>query len=129
MPLRQGAVSGCADRRPGHGAALHMFVLPHAWCDCCFGIKDLTITEGVDALTAYGFNTKAAIHYFCSVCGIYTHHRRRSNPNEFGVNVACLEGVSPFDFEEVIVTDGVNHPSDGQVGSGIAGCLRFVPVR
>ncbi len=43
-------------------------------------IKDLTITEGVDALTAYRFNTKAAIHYFCSVCGIYTHHKASLQP-------------------------------------------------
>ena len=56
------------------------------------------ITQGEDKLATYRFNTKAAEHHFCSVCGIYTHHKRRSNPNQLGVNVACLEGVSPFDF-------------------------------
>ncbi len=30
------------------------------------------------------------------VCGIYTHHRRRSNPDQYGYNVACLEGIDPF---------------------------------
>ncbi|MCS5931118.1 GFA family protein [Klebsiella pneumoniae subsp. pneumoniae] len=36
-----------------------------------------------------------AVHFFCSVCGIYTFHQRRSNPEQYGVNVACIDGVSP----------------------------------
>lgn len=90
-------------------------------------LGDLQILEGQEKLTLYKFNTGTAKHYFCSVCGIYTHHQRRSNPNEYGVNAACLEGVSPFDFGEVVVTDGINHPSDGaSSGSGIVGVLRFI---
>ena len=68
--------------------------------------------------------TGTARHWFCSVCGIYTHHRRRSNPAEFGVNLACLDGSSPFDLAEIEVVDGRNHPSDGGAG-GIIGVLRF----
>ncbi len=90
-------------------------------------LDGITFEQGEEALTLYQFNTRTAKHYFCSTCGIYTHHQRRSNPQEFGVNVACLEGVSPFDFPEVIVNDGVHHPSDGP--SGIAGILRFDPAR
>ena len=93
-------------------------------------VGDLEVVAGADELTLYQFNTGTAKHYFCRRCGIYTHHQRRSNPDELGVNVACLAGVSPFDFAEVIVTDGVNHPSDqpseGAAGSGIVGVLRFV---
>lgn len=89
-------------------------------------LGDLTITSGEALLTEYRFNTGTARHYFCSRCGIYTHHQRRSNPNEYGVNVACLEGVSPFDFAEVLVGDGVNHPSDG-APPRMAGVLRFEP--
>ena len=90
-------------------------------------LGDLTFTSGADALTLYQFNTKKAEHYFCSVCGIYTHHRRRSNPNHLGVNVACLEGVSPFDFECVPVFEGVVHPNDRPGGPAyeIAGNLRY----
>jgi hypothetical protein len=84
--------------------------------------------KGEDSLTLYQFNTKTAKHYFCPVCGIYTHHQRRSNPNQFGINVACLEGVSPFDFAEVVVNDGVNHPSDASSGPLIAGILRYSPT-
>jgi hypothetical protein len=83
--------------------------------------------SGEDALTLYQFNTRTAEHYFCSKCGIYTHHRRRSNPNEYGINAACLAGVSPFDFDEVPVSDGVNHPKDRSDGrSTLVGVLRFV---
>ena len=88
-------------------------------------LGDVDVVAGADALTIYQFNTKSAKHHFCSKCGIYTHHQRRSNPNEYGVNVAILEGVSPFDFAEIPVTDGVNHPSDGR-SDGIVGTLRFI---
>ncbi|MBW9088282.1 GFA family protein [Rhizobium wenxiniae] len=91
-------------------------------------LDDINIVSGEEALTLYQFNTNTAKHYFCSVCGIYTHHQRRSNPNQYGVNVACLEGISPFDFPSVIVNDGVSHPSDGGIPgkSGRAGILKFV---
>lgn len=94
-------------------------------------LGDLTVVEGGERLSLYQFNTNTAKHYFCSRCGIYTHHQRRSNPNEYGVNVACLEGISPFDFEEVPVTDGIRHPSDGgrEAGSELVGVLKFVPAR
>jgi hypothetical protein len=90
-------------------------------------LEDIEITSGADALTLYQFNTKKAEHYFCSICGIYTHHRRRSNPKHFGVNAACLEGVSPFDFACVPVMDGVVHPGDrpGGPASRVAGTLRY----
>lgn len=91
-------------------------------------LEDLEILQGRAALTLYTFNTKTAKHYFCSKCGVYTHHQRRSDPNQYGINAACLEGVSPFDFAEIPVTDGVNHPSDGdRRGAGIVGVLKFVP--
>lgn len=89
------------------------------------GLDGLTILSGEDLLTLYQFNTKTAKHYFCSVCGIYTHHRRRSNPNQYGVNVACLEGLSPFDFERVPVYDGVHHPTDFGVPDRPLGYLTF----
>lgn len=75
-------------------------------------LDDLTILAGQEVLSLYQFGTKTAEHYFCGKCGIYTHHRRRSNPNQYGVNVACIDGVSPFDFAEITVNDGVNHPSE-----------------
>ncbi|HEX4800294.1 MAG: GFA family protein [Myxococcales bacterium] len=87
------------------------------------------ITQGADKLATYRFNTRTAEHHFCSDCGIYTHHKRRSNPDQLGVNVACLEGVSPFDFLELIVFDGNRHPADNaEHKTYVAGVLRFEPA-
>jgi hypothetical protein len=91
--------------------------------------SDFRITQGEDRLAIYRFNTGVAEHHFCSVCGIYTHHKRRSNPNQLGVNVACLDGVSPFDLQEVVVYDGQRHPGDDPTHtSHTAGVLRFEPA-
>ncbi len=88
----------------------------------------VNILQGEDALTSYRFHTAAAQHFFCSRCGIYTHHQRRSDQNSYAVNVACLDGVSPFDFPEVPVTDGVNHTKDTGRPTRRAGTLRFIPA-
>ena len=76
----------------------------------------LRITQGTEHLRLYQFNTYTAEHYFCRFCGVYTHHRRRSNPDEYGFNVGCLEGVDPFELGEVRVDDGMHHPSDRLAG-------------
>ena len=92
-------------------------------CDCSFCrrrgaiavtamVGGIEIVKGEDKLTLYTWGTHTAKHYFCSVCGIYTHHQRRSNPNEYGVNAAAIEGVNPRDLGNVPWDDGVNHPSD-----------------
>jgi len=75
-------------------------------------LADLKIEQGEDKLSLYQFNTMTAKHYFCSVCGIYTHHQRRSNPHLFGFNVACVEGVDPFTLGDIPVLDGRLHPKD-----------------
>lgn len=85
----------------------------------------ITYTKGADNLSLYQFNTMQAEHYFCKTCGIYTHHKRRSNPDELGISLACLEGETPF-LREVIVNDGQNHPTDTG-HSGVIGVLRFEP--
>ena len=92
-------------------------------CDCSLcrrrgaivasvALNGIKIITGKDKLRLYQFNTMTAKHYFCSVCGIYTHHQRRSNPNQYGFNVACLDGVNPFELKNVPTNDGINHPAD-----------------
>ena len=74
----------------------------------CVPLDKLKIVQGKDKLSLYQWNTKTAKHYFCSICGIYTHHQRRSNPKEFGFNVACIEGVDPLALGKVPVRDGAS---------------------
>lgn len=92
-------------------------------CDCSFcrrrgtivasvPLSGLHIVRGVERLRVYQFNTRTAKHYFCSICGIHTHHQRRSNPEQYGYNVGCLDGINPFDIRAVPTNDGVHHPAD-----------------
>ncbi|RAP40200.1 aldehyde-activating protein [Rhodovulum viride] len=92
-------------------------------CDCCYcrrrgaimatvPLDKLRVVRAADRLSLYQWGSCTAKHYFCPTCGIYTHHRRRSDPNEYGVNVGALESVNPRDLGEVPWSDGVNHPSD-----------------
>ena len=70
---------------------------------------DFKILKGAEKLSLYQFNSKIAKHYFCSVCGIYTHHQRRSDPSQFGFNVACIEGVDPYELGDVAISNGAAH--------------------
>ena len=88
-------------------------------------VGEIVFLQGEENLSLYQFNTKVARHYFCKTCGIYTHHQRRSDPGQFGVNVACIVGMSPFDFPEILVMNGVAHPSDAGGGDRVAGVLRY----
>lgn len=75
-------------------------------------LSGIHIIKGQEHLKLYQFNTMAAKHYFCDTCGIYTHHQRRSNPEQYGFNVACLEGINPLTIDDIPTYDGVNHPAD-----------------
>ena len=71
-----------------------------------YNLEDFKIIKGEDKLKLYQFHTKVAKHYFCSDCGIYTHHQRRKAPNEFGYNLACIEGIDLARLGDVPMTDG-----------------------
>lgn len=125
---------GETDIKPVHRASCHCGAVQYELelpqgiveprrCDCSLcrrrgaiaasvPLSGLHIVRGGEHLKLYQFNTMTAEHYFCGNCGIYTHHRRRSNPDEYGFNVACLEGVNPFALGEIPVDDGINHPAD-----------------
>ena len=75
-------------------------------------LAGVNIIQGAESLKMYEFNTRTAKHFFCSNCGIYTHHQRRSSPSQYGYNVGCLEGVNPFELGSVPTNDGINHPVD-----------------
>jgi hypothetical protein len=62
------------------------------------------LLSGVDDLTQYTFNTGAAKHRFCRVCGIKSFYIPRSHPDGVDVNARCLDPgtvtamtVTPFD--------------------------------
>tara|TARA_B100000963_G_C22564436_1_gene642959 strand:- start:164 stop:526 length:363 start_codon:yes stop_codon:yes gene_type:complete len=74
--------------------------------------EDFKITKGADKLILYQFHTNVAKHYFCSICGIYTHHNPRSKPLMTGFNLGCIDDVDTFSLKDVSINDGLHHPLD-----------------
>ena len=72
------------------------------------------LLEGQAALTSYRFNTGAADHLFCLVCGVKSFYRPRSNPDGWSVNARCLDDAASLDIR-IEPFDGKNwetHASD-----------------
>jgi hypothetical protein len=44
-----------------------------------------------DNIITYTFNTGAARHMFCKICGIKPFYIPRSNPDGYDINVRCLD--------------------------------------
>ena len=74
--------------------------------------EDFKIIKGEEKLTLYQFHSKVAKHYFCSQCGIYTHHNPRSNPAMTGFNLGCVDEIDTFRLDDISINDGKNHPLD-----------------
>ena len=91
-------------------------------------LEALRIVTGADNLALYVFNTGAAKHRFCKICGIHVFHQLRSDQTKYGVNGVCFEGMGPFDFGEMPVHDGGGaHPKDTGRPMRIAGTIRYEP--
>ena len=74
--------------------------------------QDFKIIKGEDKLKLYQFHTNVAKHYFCSICGIYTHHNPRVNPAMTGFNLGCIDEINTFHLKDITLIDGNNHPLD-----------------
>ena len=64
------------------------------------------------ALTTYAFNTRVARHLFCTVCGVKSFYRPRSNPDGWSINARCLDDIEALDIS-VTPFDGRNWESHG----------------
>jgi len=51
------------------------------------------LTPSLEALSLYTFHTHTARDYFCPTCGILPFRRPRTAPDQWSVNVRCLEDV------------------------------------
>jgi hypothetical protein len=63
---------------------------------------DFRLLRGEPVLTSYTFNTGAANHLFCSVCGIKSFYVPRSHPDGYSVNFRCMDAS---EFKSVITTE------------------------
>jgi len=89
-------------------------------CDCSLckkkgaimasvNLENLEVIKGLDNLSLYQWNTGIAKHYFCKTCGIYTHHKRRSAPNEYAYNVACIDDAEAIQEDSVVMLNGAKN--------------------
>ncbi|MBI4083758.1 MAG: GFA family protein [Candidatus Lambdaproteobacteria bacterium] len=62
------------------------------------------LLAGEDALAVYRFNTATAQHLFCRHCGIHSFSRPRLAPDQYTVNVRCLD-----DFDLAVERPEVRH--------------------
>jgi hypothetical protein len=69
--------------------------------------KRFRLLRGEDALSTYTFNTGAAKHLFCRVCGVKSFYVPRSHPDGVSVNLRCLDEGS-VDHVSVLPFDGRN---------------------
>ena len=74
--------------------------------------EDFKIIKGRDKLKLYQFHSKLAKHFFCTICGMYTHHNPRINPKLTGFNLGCIDEVDVYNLKNVTIADGKNHPLD-----------------
>ena len=95
---------------------IHAEIRDFRRCDCsickrkgavmCTASEDeFKLVAGENHLGMYQWNTNTARHYFCTSCGIYTHHWRRSRP-EFGYNIGCIEGFDVRGLPDVTFFNG-----------------------
>jgi hypothetical protein len=82
-------------------------------CNCSIcsmtGYQHLIVTKaqfkllsGKTKLTNYSFETGAAKHFFCSVCGIKSFYVPRSHPDGYSINFRCLNAE---EFSSVLTTE------------------------
>ena len=65
------------------------------------------LRQGGEALSGYRFNTRTARHLFCSVCGVKSFYRPRSNPDGWSVNARCLDEADDLEIR-IEAFDGKN---------------------
>ena len=72
-------------------------------------IEKFKLLTGKNNLNSYKWNKKIAEHFFYNTCGVYTHHKRRRDPTQFAVNIACIEGLTMLKEDQISLSKGSNH--------------------
>ena len=64
------------------------------------------LLQGGESLTEYRFNTGAARHLFCSVCGVKSFYVPRSHPDGYSVNLRCIDPGTIEHVDAQLFDDG-----------------------
>ena len=71
------------------------------------------LLQGAAALATYRWNTGAAEHLFCKVCGIKSFYVPRSHPDGYSVNARCLN-PGTVKRTQINAFDGANWESSAR---------------
>ena len=71
--------------------------------------EQFKIIKGEKKLRIYQFHTKVAKHFFCNVCGVYTHHVRRRDPSQISINIMCVDDILIPTETKINLIDGASH--------------------
>jgi hypothetical protein len=67
--------------------------------------ENIKSIQGEENLSLYQFDTNIAKHYFCKICGIYTHHFRKSDPDGVGINIGCIDEINSFAIDSDVLNN------------------------
>ena len=68
-----------------------------------------SLIDGAEELLCYQWNKYIAEHYFCKNSCVYTHQKRRRDPNQISVNYACLDQMVSLSQDQIGLIDGAAH--------------------
>ena len=80
----------------------------------------LHIVKGNEALALYQFGTRTAKHWYCRHCGIHVFSNPRRAPDQYAINLRCLDDfyrilpnvtIKPFDgqhWEEAVAVEAAD---------------------
>ena len=72
-------------------------------------ITDLVLLACAEHLSLCQWNKRIAEHFFCAIFGIHTHHRRRRDPSQYGMNIECLDEQPMPESASVDLMNGIEH--------------------
>ena len=79
----------------------------------CYVLVPLVIIKsgfsGESTLNNYQWNKNIAKHYFCTFCGVYTHHLRRRDPSQISINIMCVDDILLPSTIKINQVDGASH--------------------
>ena len=89
-------------------------------CNCTLCLKKAIIMKplqkdkfkllsGHNYLATYQWNKKIAKHFFCKICGVYTHHVRRRDPSQISINIMCVDDILIHSKTKIDLIDGASH--------------------
>ena len=71
-------------------------------------IENFQLISGEDTLSCYQWKSQKAEHFFCSICGIYTNQKRRTDPTSYAFNIGCIDNAETPDSEDITYIDGAS---------------------